>query len=276
MPTRATNYEALMNKIEETGADGVFLGGLTDENGAQVIKDKVKVLGDNETVKLYMPDGFTAAARSTSPASRTRAAPSSRLPAPHRGVRAGRQEFIEEFSTRSAISRSTRTASTAPRRSDARGDRELRLHARGRHRAALRHRGEGWVPRRLQLQRERRPDARLGRSRRLHDLPRRGTARGRDFLLARGSGGRGRSHRLATTGGSRGGLPVLPELLRKRSTGALASRLGGFRSPAPASFEHAGSGKSTLRTGRGWPFLSQRRRNGTCAQGHRTKISTRY
>ena len=48
-----------MNKIKQTGADGVCLGGLTDENGAQVIKDKVKVLGDNESVKLYMPDGFT-------------------------------------------------------------------------------------------------------------------------------------------------------------------------------------------------------------------------
>ena len=56
---KASNYEALMNKIKQSGADGVFLGGLIDENGAQVIKDKVKVLGDNGTVKLYMPDGFT-------------------------------------------------------------------------------------------------------------------------------------------------------------------------------------------------------------------------
>ena len=56
---RASNYEALMTKIQNSGADGVFLGGLIDENGAQVIKDKVRVLGDNESVKLYMPDGFT-------------------------------------------------------------------------------------------------------------------------------------------------------------------------------------------------------------------------
>jgi branched-chain amino acid transport system substrate-binding protein len=56
---KASSYEALMNKIKSAGADGVFLGGLIDENGAQVIKDKVRVLGDNETVKLYMPDGFT-------------------------------------------------------------------------------------------------------------------------------------------------------------------------------------------------------------------------
>ena len=56
---KASNYEALMNKIKDSGADSVFLGGLIDENGAQVIKDKVKVLGPNDGVKLYMPDGFT-------------------------------------------------------------------------------------------------------------------------------------------------------------------------------------------------------------------------
>jgi branched-chain amino acid transport system substrate-binding protein len=57
---RASNYEALMRKVGQSGADGLFLGGLIDENGAQVIKDKVKVLGPNDgEVKLYMPDGFT-------------------------------------------------------------------------------------------------------------------------------------------------------------------------------------------------------------------------
>jgi branched-chain amino acid transport system substrate-binding protein len=57
---QASNYEALMNKVKQSGADGLFLGGLIDENGAQVIKDKVKVLGPNTgAVKLYMPDGFT-------------------------------------------------------------------------------------------------------------------------------------------------------------------------------------------------------------------------
>jgi len=56
---KASNYEALMNQVKESGADGVFFGGLIDENGAQLIKDKVKVVGDYESVKLYMPDGFT-------------------------------------------------------------------------------------------------------------------------------------------------------------------------------------------------------------------------
>ena len=57
---KASSYEALFQKIKATGADAVFLGGLTDENGAQVIKDKVAVLGPNDgDVKLLAPDGFT-------------------------------------------------------------------------------------------------------------------------------------------------------------------------------------------------------------------------
>ena len=58
---KASSYEALMKKIQGTGAESVFLGGLIDENGAQLIKDKVAVLGPNDgDVKLYSPDGFTA------------------------------------------------------------------------------------------------------------------------------------------------------------------------------------------------------------------------
>ena len=57
---KAASYESLFRKIKGTGADAVFLGGLIDENGAQVIKDKVAVLGPNDgDVGLYAPDGFT-------------------------------------------------------------------------------------------------------------------------------------------------------------------------------------------------------------------------
>jgi branched-chain amino acid transport system substrate-binding protein len=57
---KASSYEALFRKIGGTNADAVFLGGLIDENGAQVIKDKVAVLGPNDgDVKLFAPDGFT-------------------------------------------------------------------------------------------------------------------------------------------------------------------------------------------------------------------------
>ena len=60
---KASSYEALMGKIKNSGADAVFLGGLIDENGAQVIKDKVAVLGPNDgAVKLFAPDGFTTQA----------------------------------------------------------------------------------------------------------------------------------------------------------------------------------------------------------------------
>ncbi len=57
---KATSYTSVFNKIKSSGADAVFLGGLIDENGAQVIKDKVAVLGPNDgDVKLLAPDGFT-------------------------------------------------------------------------------------------------------------------------------------------------------------------------------------------------------------------------
>ncbi|MGH3133419.1 MAG: branched-chain amino acid ABC transporter substrate-binding protein [Gaiellaceae bacterium] len=70
---KASSYEALMEKIQGTGAQAVFLGGLIDENGAQVIKDKVAVLGPNDgAVKLIAPDGFTTQATNdeSGPASR--------------------------------------------------------------------------------------------------------------------------------------------------------------------------------------------------------------
>ena len=57
---KASSYEGLFRKIGGSGADAVFLGGLIDENGAKVIKDKVAVLGPNDgKVKLLAPDGFT-------------------------------------------------------------------------------------------------------------------------------------------------------------------------------------------------------------------------
>jgi len=54
----AQSYTALMTKIKATGADGLFIGGIADFNGDQVIKDKVAVVGDNEAVKLVVSDGF--------------------------------------------------------------------------------------------------------------------------------------------------------------------------------------------------------------------------
>ena len=54
------NYTALFQAVKASGADLVFLGGLYDNNGGQLVKDKVAVLGPNDgAVKLFAPDGFT-------------------------------------------------------------------------------------------------------------------------------------------------------------------------------------------------------------------------
>jgi branched-chain amino acid transport system substrate-binding protein len=53
------NYTALFGQAQAAGADCVFLGGIYDNNGGQLIKDKVAVLGDNTKVKLVAPDGFS-------------------------------------------------------------------------------------------------------------------------------------------------------------------------------------------------------------------------
>ncbi|MGD9736124.1 MAG: branched-chain amino acid ABC transporter substrate-binding protein [Solirubrobacterales bacterium] len=54
----ASGYRPLMSKVAATNPDGVLLAGLTEDNGAQLIKDKVAVLGANGGVKLLAPDGF--------------------------------------------------------------------------------------------------------------------------------------------------------------------------------------------------------------------------
>jgi branched-chain amino acid transport system substrate-binding protein len=54
------NYTALYQAVKASGADVVYLGGIYDNNGGQLIKDKVAVLGANDgAVKLLAPDGFT-------------------------------------------------------------------------------------------------------------------------------------------------------------------------------------------------------------------------
>ena len=55
----ASSYVGLMRQVARTSPHGVLLAGLTEENGALVIKDKVAVLGANGgKVKLLAPDGF--------------------------------------------------------------------------------------------------------------------------------------------------------------------------------------------------------------------------
>lgn len=58
----APNYTALMTKIRSLGADGIYIGGVEPNNGGQLMKDKVAVLGDNEQVKVIASDGFVTTA----------------------------------------------------------------------------------------------------------------------------------------------------------------------------------------------------------------------
>ena len=99
---RASNYEALMRSVGQAGADGLFLGGLTEENGAQVIRDKVAVLGPNDgDVKLFMPDGFTQQSTiDEAGADNTRGAFFSVAGVPIDEFGPAGQDFIDEFSTR--------------------------------------------------------------------------------------------------------------------------------------------------------------------------------
>jgi branched-chain amino acid transport system substrate-binding protein len=54
----AQNYKALMTKIKASGADGIYIGGVSANNGGQLVKDKVSIVGDNTAVKLLVSDGF--------------------------------------------------------------------------------------------------------------------------------------------------------------------------------------------------------------------------
>jgi branched-chain amino acid transport system substrate-binding protein len=47
-----------MTKIKATGADGIYIGGVSTNNGGQLVKDKVAGVGNNTAVKLLVSDGF--------------------------------------------------------------------------------------------------------------------------------------------------------------------------------------------------------------------------
>ena len=54
----AEDYRALFTRAEKAGADAVVLAGLTEQNGARVIVDKVEYVGNNSQVPLLAFDGF--------------------------------------------------------------------------------------------------------------------------------------------------------------------------------------------------------------------------
>ena len=56
------NYQSLFQGAAAKNPQAVFLGGIVSNNGGQLIKDKVSVLGDNSKVLLLGPDGFNDSA----------------------------------------------------------------------------------------------------------------------------------------------------------------------------------------------------------------------
>jgi branched-chain amino acid transport system substrate-binding protein len=53
------NYSSFFEQIKATNPDCLYVAGIYDNNGGQLVKDKVKVLGDNKAVPMMGPDGFT-------------------------------------------------------------------------------------------------------------------------------------------------------------------------------------------------------------------------
>jgi branched-chain amino acid transport system substrate-binding protein len=55
----ASDYAVQMNKVRHSGADALVLAGILEQNGVQLIRDKVAALGPNDgAVKLLAFDGF--------------------------------------------------------------------------------------------------------------------------------------------------------------------------------------------------------------------------
>jgi len=53
------NYTALMQKVKAAGADCIYFAGIYDNNGGQLVKDSVAVLGAPADFVTMAPDGFT-------------------------------------------------------------------------------------------------------------------------------------------------------------------------------------------------------------------------
>ena len=53
------SYAAIFQNAKTLNPDCIYIGGIYDNNGGQLVKDKFSVLGDNNKVKMLGPDGFT-------------------------------------------------------------------------------------------------------------------------------------------------------------------------------------------------------------------------
>ncbi len=187
---KASSYEALFRKIGGSGADAVFLGGLIDENGAQVIKDKVSVLGPNDgKVKLFAPDGFTTQQTIDDAPEATPGMFMSVAGVPideFKGTGADVRRGVQAAARRQG-DRPVRDLRRAGGADHDRRDRGVGRHAGRCDREDVRDPGHGRVSRHVRDQRERRSERRRGCRRRLHDLQGDGQARdGEDHLAEAG------------------------------------------------------------------------------------------
>ncbi|HYX86270.1 MAG TPA: branched-chain amino acid ABC transporter substrate-binding protein [Gaiellales bacterium] len=95
-----TNYQALFQGINSKHPDAIMVGGLICENGGQLIKDKVSVLGDNNKVKLLLPDGFTTSETITDAGKASEGLYASVAGLPTEQLKGAGKTFISEFQSK--------------------------------------------------------------------------------------------------------------------------------------------------------------------------------
>ena len=177
---KASSYEALASKIKQSGANGVFLGGIICNNGGKLVKDIRSELGN--AAHILAPDGSTPFLRSCrAEAARPRACTSRRRPA-ERGAGPRRQDSSPTSAPSSRGTPSGLRIRGPVGGRPARRDRALERDARLRGPQTLQHEGERRDPRLLQHQRERRHHAR--NRLRLPDQGSEGDVRGDDHTRA--------------------------------------------------------------------------------------------
>jgi branched-chain amino acid transport system substrate-binding protein len=94
---KGASFEALASRVKASGADGVYLGGIIDNQGGKLIKDMRAALGPD--VPIIVPDGFTplqAVVAEAGPASEGVYVTVAGLPTEQLGGRG--KEFVDAFS----------------------------------------------------------------------------------------------------------------------------------------------------------------------------------
>ena len=224
---KASSYEALFNNIKATGADAVFIGGLICENGAQLIKDKVAVLGPNDgAVKLITPDGFAtqqtiddAGSASAGMYMSVAGQPIDKFQGEARDVRDGLLEAVPEREDDRPVRHLRRPGGHR----DAERDRCVRRLTQRRDLEDVRQRRPERPARIVQVQRERRSAGGERSSRRHHGLQGDGQARDRQGHLAEAVHGRRSARPVERMKTGRGQASVWPR--HRRGDGrALPSR----------------------------------------------------